>query len=118
MQRHRYLIVEHSYAPSEKFEETMLPVHTLLGTYHWAKLDDQHVFVTAKYALSHHTRIQGHAKVSVLPSMSSGKTLVSHLKDRHWQALSAKLGLDHTATMTDAVELAEQVFGPVFSPDR
>lgn len=117
MRRHRYMIVEHSVSPdSRKFEDLILPIHTMLGTYHWAKLDDGHVYVTGHYEISMHDRLARHPKVSVMPHASSNKRLHMHLSERttHWNALSKKLSLDSSASMSDAIEAAESVFGPVF----
>jgi hypothetical protein len=122
MRRQRYMIVEHSSEKeaSKHFNDMVVPIHTMLATYHWARLDDSHVFLTGYYEISMHDRLHQHPKVSVLPSASSAKTLNAHLttKNNHWQALSRKLSLDSSATTQDAIEAAESMFGAVFSLEK
>lgn len=125
MHRHRYMIVEHpveneQHHPSKQFHEFVLPIHTMLGTYHWARLDDKHVFVSGNYEISTHHMLHTHPKVSILPIQSSGKSLSRHLsqKDAHWQALSTRLALSHDATTSDAIEAASSVFGTIFDSEK
>lgn len=116
------MIVDHPVAAhaSKKLEAFAIPIHTMLGTYTWARLDDAHVFVTGTYEISMHDRLAKHPSVSVLPSVSSGKTLQSHLKqkDSHWNALAQKLSLDSNASMSDLIDAAEAKFGAAFSLDK
>jgi hypothetical protein len=121
MRRHRYMIVEHPKfggAP-RTFQEMILPIHGLLGTHHWVRLDDNHVFLSGHYEASHHNSIHFHPQVSVLPILSSGKKLKAHLSEKvnHWNALST-LGLSEDSTMTDLAEVAEETFGPIFAADK
>jgi hypothetical protein len=125
MHRHRYMVVEHpveneQHDASKKFEEFVLPIHTMLGTYHWMRLDDKHVFVTGNYEVSNHHTLHNHPKVSVLPIVSSGKSLKKHItKEPHWNALAfGKLTLSEDATASDAVEAAEAAFGPLFGSEK
>jgi hypothetical protein len=122
MRRHRYMVVEHPTAAEGEhhFNSFVLPIHTMLGTYHWARLDADHVFVTGYYEVSLHDRLAKHPKVSVMPSSSSGKPLKNHLaqKDSHWNALAAKLSIDSSASMTDLIDAAEAAFGAAFGLDK
>jgi hypothetical protein len=96
-----------------------LPVHGLLGNYHWARLNAQHVLVTADYSIASHVALAVHPAVSVLPVISSGKTLFKHLNNRkdHLQAL-IDIGIDDEGTMSDFIEIAESRYGPIFSPEK
>jgi hypothetical protein len=125
MIRQRYMIVEHPREnemphADKKFADYVLPIHTMLGTYHWARLDDVHVLVTGQYPVSHHAMIQSHPKTSVLPMVGSGKLLKEHLssKAEHWKALSSGLSLDDTSTTSDLVEAAEAKFGVLFGSNK
>lgn len=123
MRRHRYMVVEHSEAAAEitkdkQFHEYVLPIHTLLGTYHWQRIDAEHVFVTGYYDSSHHHIIETHPKVSMLPSIGSSKKLHVHLKAPHYLALSKKLTLEADSTAADVAEAAEVQFGCIFAPDK
>lgn len=119
------MVVEHPSTnevphPSKNFEDFILPVHCLLGTYHWARLDDTHVFVTGHYEVSHHAAIHSHPKVSALPSLGSSRQCKHHtsIKAHHWNALASRLALPDDATSSDVADAAESMFGVLFGADK
>lgn len=126
MVRTRYMIVDHHTSKDQVgIDEkggfvNALCIHGCLGTYHWARLSEDHVLVVSDYSLTHHQTLKQHGSVSVLPVVSSGKSLSKHLqaKPQHWESLKKRLPLDESSTMGDAVELFEDHFGPVFSASK
>jgi hypothetical protein len=127
MRRKRYLIVDHSrdldtIKPGERVPR--LCVHHLLNEYHWARLDDKTVVVTAIYPIHNHDALAVHPSVTVLPSQTSSKAILEHLNKvsppHHYSAIAnhRALGIDTSHTMDDFVDALEKNFGAIFSTDR
>lgn len=117
MRRHRYFVVEHAEPQDKKsFIDLIIPIHTLLGTYHWTRLDAQHILVTGYYEVSNHSALHNHPKVSPLPTVGSSKTLKAHLatKANHWNVLASNLSLTDNSTTADMAEKAEEKYGTMF----
>lgn len=126
MRRKRYLIVDHSsefdtVKPGERVPR--LCVHHLLNEYHWSRLDDKIVVVTATYPAHNHEIIAAHEAVTMLPSETSGKSILQHLAKvsppHHIAAIqNHSMGIDESHTMTEFIEALEKNFGVIFSTDR
>jgi hypothetical protein len=124
MVRQRYIVVEHPRETEtlhliDKRLGGVLPVHTLLTQYHWARLDDIHVVVIGGYGLPASNKLSAHPSVTVLPSLNSTRTIHAHCvkcgKLAHFNALAPQLGLTQTSTMGDFVDSIAERYGPVFS---
>lgn len=126
MNRKRYLIVDHSsdfdtVKPGERVPR--LCVHHLLGEYHWSRLDDKTVVVTATYPAHNHEVLAAHEAVTMLPSETSGKSVLEHLEKvsppHHYTAIqNHSMGINNSHTMDDFIEALEKRFGAIFSTDR
>ena len=125
MRRHRFMVVDFPKASEvpdirKPWLSHVLPIHCLLGTYHWVRLDDAHVYVTASYGVATHVELSNHPKVTIMPTVSSGKNIQNHMRanPKHYMALSHALKLDDSHTMEDIIEMAEAKFGAIFSAER
>lgn len=124
MKKLRYMVVEHSRDEEELYIENgevvgQVPIHHLLGAYHWTRLDDQHVLLMGSYSISHHATLANHEKVSVLPVMHSSKYIQNHeMKEQHKQALRAALRLDDDHTMEHVIEKLETHHSPIFAAHK
>jgi hypothetical protein len=120
MFRHRLMVVEHpvSRDKGKSFAEMAIHIHSLLGTYHWARLDENHVLLTGNYPIKHHDKLHNMETVSVMPPMASGRTIKEKLKDKHYVVLANRLHLAPEHNMSDLIETAEQHYGPLFSPEK
>lgn len=124
MLKQRYMIVEyheHQEAALGIHENgslvNHLPLHSMLGTYHWSRLDAEHVLLLGVYSVSKQPELDAHQAVSVLPHLASTKHLHKGVrKDAHWQALSKSLGLAAPSTMSDVVDALHTVHGPLYAP--
>ena len=118
---HRYMIVEHKsrklgFDEQGRFKN-QLPIHHLLGPYHWVHLDSNHVLVTGHFAMLHMKHIEARADVSVLPSLYSSKTVSKSVKkSAHWSALQNKLQASDDHTTIDIAETAAIKLDPLFAP--
>lgn len=119
MRKSRHMVVEHHVKDEElKIVDGRVtgkqPIHDLVGTYHWLRIDDAHIFMVADYSISHHVAIHAHAKVSVLPVVGSSKHLHKHLKGRHFEALKNRFNLDETHTSEDIIDTIVAIHGPLY----
>ena len=129
MYKQRYLIVEYSIEDEAKYRknpvgldgkfQNYLHIHHMLGTYHWSRLDSQHVVLLANYSVHHHKALQEDHKVSLLPHISSAKPIHKVVKKSiHWEALRDKLEVDHDSSMDDILDALEEKHGAIFAPIR
>lgn len=121
MRKSRYMVVEHHINDEKlRIEDGkvigQIAIHGLVGTYHWFRLDDNHVFMMADYSAKHHVAIHEHAKVSVLPVLGSVKHLHKHLKNKHFLAAKKVFNLDETHTTEDIVDMIIAKHGPLYAP--
>ena len=124
MQRQRYMIVEYSLATekalgldAQGFLVNHMHLHELLATYHWSRLDNDHVIVLGNYSISKQKELDNHPAVTILPHLASTKHLhkVSK-KPAHWLALKSSLSLDDPSTMSDVVDVLHTIHGPIYAP--
>jgi len=127
--RKRYLVVSH---PVEEEQHKIVdnkivgkqPAHDLLSGYHWVRLDKAHILLLAETPLHTHKELHAHDKVSVLPSITSSKSLHHHFtnkltnKHHHHNSLINHFGIDETHTMEDLQGMIESKYGPLFSLDH
>jgi hypothetical protein len=122
----RFAIVTHSSKDAElklvggKIIGQM-PVHDLVGSYHWFRLDDDHIMVMMNYAVSNHALLNSHPKVSLLPHIGSSRTIAQHIQKNsnnmvHKDALQIAFNLDDTHTMEDLTEMIVAKQGAIYAP--
>lgn len=123
----RYAIVTHHVKDQElRIDEGRIigqqPGHDLMRSYHWFRLDDEHIMVSADYHLSRHAALHAHEKISMLAHTGSNKPVHEHIhnkikhehKGKHWHALKKHLDLDETHTMEDMIDKIVEKHGPMF----
>lgn len=119
MRKQRYMIVEH---PIEKdvannFHGMKVHIHDHIGNYNWHRLDADHILLLGTYSVVSHKLLHSLTTVSVLPVVSSGKTVADSAKARHYMALKFRIPIKDHHTMSDLIEHAEIHFGPMLTPD-
>lgn len=128
MQKIRYMLVDHPKANEQlgvvdgKVQGKM-PVHDLVGTYHWVRLDDDTIFLMADYRVSNHDALHTHPKISVLPSHASSRSVKAHISKmgsrtcvgKHTAVLMTKFALTDDCTMEDLLERIVAKHGALFA---
>jgi hypothetical protein len=98
-----------------------LPIHDLLGSYHWARLDDDYVFVIGSFSVENTLAIADREDTLMLPYNASGKRLLRYGSDSNRQlqiaSLAARFNLTDQDTMSDLLDQVS-TFGVVFMPSR
>ena len=127
MVRQRYMILEYHRDTENKLVinnagtlENHLPIHELLISHHWSRLDDEHVVVLGTYSIGNHKHLENHTRLSILPHLASAKPLHTAVKHQnHWHSLRQAVRADDIPlTMTDIVDDLEAIHGTVFGPLR
>ena len=128
----RYMIVEYPKQDGDGMHVTPegklknhLPIHELLGSYHFVRLDDDHVLVNGDFPIGHSVKLDKHPAVLVLPHVASAKSISVHglkfNRTSHANALVRNLsdkGITASSTMSDILDEVSEKFGPVFMPNR
>ena len=119
MRKQGYMVVEHPIEKdtAEDFHSMVVHIHHHLGNYNWARLDDKHVLLLGTYSASSHNYLHSLATVTVLPHASSTKPVANILKEHHYRAVQSGMPIEDHHTMSDLIEHAEVLYGPLLSPD-
>lgn len=112
----RFAVIKHAW-----HSETVLPVHQLLGGYHWEAISDTHVLLIGDIHLVNMQSVDNHPAVWLLPSVHSSRPLAEHARERakypHFITLG-RLGISEHHTTMDLAEIAYEKFGSKFALDR
>ena len=129
MRRYRYMVVRHHKDVAAKMTivngrfENHLPIHHLLLSYHWTRMNDEFVLVYGEYAIGHHNALADHEHVLMLPSTGSAKNLLQHGEDKgkkvHAESLIARYKSLHSdSTLSDLLDELESTEAPLLVPIR
>lgn len=132
------LIVSHPYEATQNAKvvdgqwTNKMPGHDFVSNYHWSRIDAEHVIANARYNIARHKQLHSHPNITVLPSMyNSNTSVMDHInkqhkvflaqkhfpKDKHKAVIQKLLGKSD-GTYGELMEIIEDRFGPLFSPDK
>jgi hypothetical protein len=124
MKQHRYMVLEHAEADQQLGIDGngkitgRIPVHHLLQSYHWHRLDGRHVLVYGSHSISHAQLLQQLPIVSLLPHLQSTKKMKDIMQPAHFAAVQAYFGLADDAIPADLADGVVTRFSPLMHPQR
>jgi len=111
----RFAVVRYNWR-----DESKVPVHELLGSYHGESIDEMHMLLLGHVHLSNFMTLDNHPAVWLLPSVHSARRLKDHAHQRgkhgHFLTLS-RLGITDRHCAMDLAEIAYEKFGHKFALD-
>lgn len=114
---HRFAVVKHDW--SNKFGR--VPIHHLLGEYHWASLDEGHVLLLGYVHPPRIMTLDKHPDCLLMPSLFSTKTVFAHAEERQKShfclPLVMHMSLQPHHQVMHLAEIAHAMHGKIFALD-
>lgn len=111
----RFAVVKHDWKNQRR-----IPIHEMLGQYHWEALDEEHVLLLGALATSKVEYVDSHASVLLLPSIHSRRTIKEHadVRDKMSFFLTlGRIGIHDQHFVVDLAIAAHEAFGHKFALD-